>query len=162
MNETAPVLKYSSTTITNKRIKEELNLDSVVMSRWDLFMQRSNFRSDLISLRYRKLKFYCRYNVNNIKEKVVEGKIGYLVQSQLERAKLRRPPQSMMSVRQAFDKEKFNFTKIDESKELVCELVNEDRPSDLRDILIINVSPCVRGHSLLVPHVESCLPQVYD
>ena len=91
------------------------------------------------------LWYLLRYNTNNIKERVVEGKLGYLAQSQLERARLRRPPQSMMSIKQKFDKEKFNFNKIDESKELVCQLVNTDRESKQveRDILIINVSPIV-------------------
>ena len=88
--------------------------------------------------------------------------MGYLVQSQLERARLRRPPQSMMSIKQQFDKEKFNFNKIDESKELVCQLVNTDREAEQveRDILIINVSPIERGHCLLVPQVEAGLQQV--
>ena len=103
-----------------------------------------------------------RYNTDNIKERVVEGKLGYLAQSQLERARLRRPPQSMMSIKQEFDKDKFNFNKIDESKELVCQLVNTDRESKQveRDILIINVSPIDRGHCLLVPRVEAGLQQV--
>ena len=103
-----------------------------------------------------------RYNTDNIKERVVEGKLGYLAQSQLERARLRRPPQSMMSIKQEFDKDRFNFNKIDESKELVCQLVNTDRESKQveRDILIINVSPIDRGHCLLVPQVEAGLQQV--
>ena len=103
-----------------------------------------------------------RYNTDTIMEKVVEGKLGFLAQSQLNRARLRRPPQSMLSLKQEFDKEKFNFNKIDESKELVCQLVNKDRVNRQveRDIIIINVSPIDRGHSLLVPHVEAGLPQV--
>ena len=104
--------------------------------------------------------FPLRYNTDNIKEKVVEGKLGYLVQSQLERARLRRPPQSMMSIRQAFDEHKFNFNKIDESRELVCQLINKDRREEQRDILIINVSPVGRGHCLLVPQVGAGLQQV--
>merc|ERR1719483_1007920 len=57
--------------------------------------------------------------------------------------------------------QKFNFNKIDESKELVCQLVNKDRARQMeRDILIINVSPADNGHSLLVPQVEAGLPQV--
>ena len=105
--------------------------------------------------------FLFRYNSNTIKEKEVEGRLEYLAQCQLNRAKLRRPPQSMLSIKQKFDKEKFNFNKIDESKELVCQLVNKDRARQMeRDILIINVSPADNGHSLLVPQVEAGLPQV--
>eukprot|EP00090_Calanus_glacialis_P018173 TRINITY_DN2818_c0_g1_i1.p1 TRINITY_DN2818_c0_g1~~TRINITY_DN2818_c0_g1_i1.p1 ORF type:complete len:346 (+),score=156.72 TRINITY_DN2818_c0_g1_i1:98-1135(+) len=144
--EQHPVVRYSTSELCNKGIVDSLELDKVVLERWDRFMQEGNFR----------------YNTDNIKERVVEGKLGYLAQSQLERARLRRPPQSMMSIKQEFDKDKFNFNKIDESKELVCQLVNTDRESKQveRDILIINVSPIDRGHCLLVPQVEAGLQQV--
>jgi len=81
---------------------------------------------------------------------------------QLERARLRRPPQSMMSINQKFDINKFNFNKISEENEMVCELINGDRANNLtaRDIMIINVSPVGRGHCLLVPQVEGCYQQV--
>jgi GDP-D-glucose phosphorylase len=100
--------------------------------------------------------------VDTITERVLEGKLGYLVQSQINRATLRRPPQNMLFIKQEFDNEKFNFNKIDESKELLCQLVNSDRLSRQvdRDILIINVSPIDRGHCLLVPQVGAGLPQV--
>ena len=111
---------------------------------------------------FSNLWYLFRYNTNNIKERVVEGKLGFLVQYLLERATLRRQPQSMMSIKQEFDEDKFNFNKIDESKELVCQLVNTDRDSKPveRDILIINVSPIDHGHCLLVPQVEAGLKQV--
>jgi len=139
------LVEYSSSELGDKTIISKLDLDSVVMDRWNMFMQKG----------------YFRYNSNTIKEKVVEGRLEYLAQCQLNRAKLRRPPQSMLSIKQKFDKEKFNFNKIDESKELVCQLVNKDRARQMeRDILIINVSPADNGHSLLVPQVEAGLPQV--
>jgi len=139
-------VKYTCSVLSDRAMSGMVELDKVVLGRWDKFMEEGNFR----------------YNVNNIKEKVVEGKMGYLVQSQLERARLRRPPQSMMNIKQEYDREKFNFNKIDESKELVCQLINTDRKSKEgeRDILIINVSPIDRGHCLLVPQVEAELQQV--
>jgi len=137
-------LEYTEKVLGDEVISNTLGLDKMVLDRWDKFMEEGNFR----------------YNTNNIKEKVIEGKLGYLVQSQLERARLRRPPQSMMSIRQAFDEQKFNFNKIDESKELVCQLINKDRSEDHRDVLIINVSPVGRGHCLLVPQVGAGLQQV--
>eukprot|EP00092_Neocalanus_flemingeri_P012273 GFUD01013229.1.p1 GENE.GFUD01013229.1~~GFUD01013229.1.p1 ORF type:complete len:156 (-),score=67.96 GFUD01013229.1:315-782(-) len=142
MKQQHPVVEYSTSELVDKGKQE---LDEVVLTRWDLFMQRGHFR----------------YNTDTITEKVVEGDLGYVAQSQLNRAKLRRPPQSMMTLKQEFDKEKFNFNKIDESKELLCQLVNKDRVSRQgeRDILITNVSPISRGHSLLVPQVEAGLPQ---
>merc|ERR1711970_1441568 len=84
-----PVLEYTDKVLGDEVISNTLGLDKMVLYRWDKFMEEGNFR----------------YNTNNIKEKVIEGKLGYLVQSQLERARLRRPPQSMMSIRQAFDEQ---------------------------------------------------------
>jgi len=139
-----PVFEYRDKVLRDKGKFNTPGLDEMVLNRWDRFMEEGNFR----------------YNTDNIKEKVVEGKLGYLVQSQLERARLRRPPQSMMSIRQAFDEHKFNFNKIDESRELVCQLINKDRREEQRDILIINVSPVGRGHCLLVPQVGAGLQQV--
>ena len=103
-----------------------------------------------------------RYNPSSVKERILEGDKAYLVQMQLERARLRRPPQSMMSINQKFDINKFNFNKISEENEMVCELINGDRANNLtaRDIMIINVSPVGRGHCLLVPQVEGCYQQV--
>ena len=140
------VVLYSINELGDKGMAGMLELDKVVLARWDMFMQKGSFR----------------YNTDTIQEKVVEGKLGYLAQSQLSRARLWRPPQSMLSPKQEFDKEKFNFNKIDESKELVCQLVNKDRMSRQvkRDIIIINVSPIDRGHCLLVPNVDAGLPQV--
>ena len=71
----------------------------------------------------------------------------------------------MTSLRQKFNPDQFNFTKIQKEKELVCQLRNEDNcsksPLSAGDIVIINVSPIDLGHCLLVPQTEACLPQVY-
>ena len=76
----------------------------------------------------------------------------------------------MTSVCQKFNPEKFNFTKINREKELVCELDNigdncrsrsdKSELSRAKDCVIINVSPIDLGHCLLVPQPDSCLPQV--
>ena len=66
----------------------------------------------------------------------------------------------MHSLTQKPDPTKFNFTKVDESKELVFVLKNLDKAQDQgRSILLINVSPIDEGHCLLVPNVEALLPQ---
>ena len=74
----------------------------------------------------------------------------------------------MTSVCQKFNPEKFNFTKINKEKELVCELYNtgdncgdKSELSRGKDCVIINVSPIDLGHCLLVPQPDSCLPQVF-
>ena len=68
----------------------------------------------------------------------------------------------MHSLTQQPDPAKFNFTKVDELKELVFELKNLDEKEEKengRNILLINVSPIDQGHCLLVPNVEALLPQ---
>ena len=67
----------------------------------------------------------------------------------------------MHSLKQQPDPLKFNFTKVDELKELVFELKNLDDKEQHggRNVLLINVSPIDEGHCLLVPNVEAVLPQ---
>ena len=67
----------------------------------------------------------------------------------------------MNSLTQQPDPAKFNFTKVDEFKELVFVLKNLDEKEQdlLRNVLLINVSPIDEGHCLLVPNVEYLLPQ---
>ena len=69
--------------------------------------------------------------------------------------------QAMHSLTQQPDPAKFNFTKVDELKELVFELKNHDEEKQKhgRNVLLINVSPIDQGHCLLVPNVEALLPQ---
>lgn len=55
----------------------------------------------------------------------IPGQIGYLAQFNSYRASQRRQPQAMMCVRQAFDGLKFNFNKVDVSKELVFQVLQE-------------------------------------
>jgi len=66
----------------------------------------------------------------------------------------------MSSVRQEFDTNKFNFTKIDEDKEVLYQLKRKDKERNWKDLLIINVSPIATNHTLLVPQVHHKLPQV--
>jgi len=129
-------------------IENKLNIDNIILSRWKTFMEHGNFR----------------YNIDSIREKILPGKFRFLVQFQPNRSTNRRTPQNMTSVRQKFNPDQFNFTKINKEKELVCELHNGDNfcksPLSARDIVIINVSPIDLGHCLLVPQTESCLPQI--
>ena len=68
----------------------------------------------------------------------------------------------MTSVLQEFNADKFNFTKVNKEKEVVAVLSKSTECSSLtsKDVIIINVSPIDLGHCLLVPQLESCLPQV--
>ena len=79
---------------------------------------------------------------------------------QIDRAKSRRPPDSMDRVSAPFDPDKFNFTKIDFDKESIFELrTDPEDPADC-DFVVLNVSPVEFGHSLLVPNLWDKLPQV--
>lgn len=138
-----------------------------------------------------------------------------MAQCQLNRSVLRRPPQAMEGLKQAFDPNKFNFNLICPEKELICILQREgqlkERKSSVKkssarkgkvdvgdfdyensgdssplpdfdyedvvteeyiknnadergtggeDRIISNVSPIDLGHSLLLPSVDLCQPQV--
>ena len=99
-----------------------------------------------------------RYNIDKVLEKVLPGRFSFLVQYQPNRSSNRRPPQSMRSVLQEFNADQFNFTKVNKEKEVVAVLRHSrEGPAD---VIIINVSPIDLGHCLLVPQLESCLPQV--
>ena len=63
----------------------------------------------------------------------------------------------MYSLAQQPDPAKFNFNKVDKSKEKVFVFKNLD--SSAESLLLINVSPIDIGHCLLVPHIEKVLPQ---
>ena len=63
----------------------------------------------------------------------------------------------MYSLAQQPDPAKFNFNKVDKSKEQVFVFKNLD--SSAESLLLINVSPIDKGHCLLVPNIEKLLPQ---
>ena len=42
--EQHPVVRYSTSELGNKGIVDSLELDKVVLERWDRFMQEGNFR----------------------------------------------------------------------------------------------------------------------
>lgn len=123
------------------------NFDDQVLKAWDNFMKLGYFRYPLETY---------------VPSRVIPGKFGYIAQLQLNRVTQRRPPQSMLHLQQPFDPNLFNFTKIKDEKELIFEMQKKGKNGKAcgRDVLITNVSPLEYGHCLLVPSVESCLPQV--
>ena len=151
-------------------IENQLNIDNLILSRWNAAMNNGYFRfvfvplaEKLISNFGSKEDYSCRYSIDSVREKILPGKFRFLVQYQPNRSTNRRPPQNMTSVSQEFNPDKFNFTRINREKELVCELRNKDcdkSSAEARDVVIINVSPIDLGHCLLVPELELCRPQV--
>jgi len=123
------------------------NFDRRLQDKWNCYMARGLFKYSLSRPETRKLA----------------GKFGYLAQLQLNRVSLRRQPQSITSLKQPFDQDQFNFTKINEDNELIFQLKAKEAhesPDLGRDLLITNVSPLEYGHCLLVPQVDKGLPQV--
>ena len=57
---------------------------------------------------------------------------------------------------ESFDQNKFNFNKVRGDEEVLAVLQDGDEQSHR---ILVNVSPLMFGHGLLVPFAEQCLPQ---
>ncbi|XP_002735196.1 GDP-D-glucose phosphorylase 1-like [Saccoglossus kowalevskii] len=132
--------------------------DNQLRSRWDYAVKNG----------------YFRYTLDSLKTRIIDGDLKYVAQLNMKRATERRKPQVIKSVSQPFNPDLFNFLKI-KKQEILLELcpqqitdgevaiaTNGDEDTMLSDthIIIINVSPLEYCNVLLVPSVESCLPQV--
>ncbi|GIX94298.1 GDP-D-glucose phosphorylase 1 [Caerostris extrusa] len=110
-----------------------------------------------------------RYEVGDLRTKILPGNFNFIVQLNVKRAIERRKPQLISDIVMPFDNEKFHFGKVKE-KEIIFiiqpqhwfESKLENTKEDSKHILLINVSPLEFGHSLLVPHVDKCSPQVLN
>ncbi|XP_045680798.1 GDP-D-glucose phosphorylase 1 [Phyllostomus hastatus] len=103
-----------------------------------------------------------RYCLGELQTQTLPGAVGFVAQLNVERGVQRRAPQSIGSMRQAFDPKQFNFTKIRPGEVLFRLHRKPDVPGALQqeDILVmINVSPLEWGHVLLVPEPALGLPQ---
>ncbi|XP_012499181.1 PREDICTED: GDP-D-glucose phosphorylase 1 [Propithecus coquereli] len=103
-----------------------------------------------------------RYCLGDLQTRTLPGAVGFVAQLNVERGVQRRRPQNIKSVRQPFDPEQFNFSKIRPGEVLFRLHRGPDLPSALQreDILVvINVSPLEWGHVLLVPEPARGLPQ---
>jgi len=99
------------------------------------------------------------YNLDQVKTRIVPGKMQYVLQLNLLRASKRRPPQYIPMVNTPFDPAKFNFLKVDKKEVIHAMVYNSGNQSESAVPLIINVSPLAEGHVLLVPDIEKCIPQ---
>ncbi|KAH7730040.1 hypothetical protein AAVH_02528 [Aphelenchoides avenae] len=113
---------------------------------WDAAKSRKVFNYDL----------NCMY-------KLLEGQYNFSIQLNVERGTLRRKPMRFQNIRQPFNHLRWNFTKL-KPDEILYLLRCLDKPytDDVLDthVLCVNASPLERGHSLVVPSVGKCLPQV--
>lgn len=98
-----------------------------------------------------------RYNLGDLQTRILPGPHRFVAQLNPLRATQRRQPQEILSIRQEFSSELFNFNKV-KPEEVVLELVKDSESS--RVVVLVNVSPLEFGHCLLVPDPSRCLPQV--
>lgn len=91
------------------------------------------------------------YDLDDLTSRQLTGRFGFVVQLNAKRDTLRRPPDTIQDIRQPFDEEKFNFTKVGGDEILLRR--NED-------VVAVNVSPIEDCHSLVIPKVNDRLPQI--
>lgn len=104
-------------------------------------------------------KGYFRYRLNIKHSKILPGKYSFLAQLSTDRHVNRRVPEEITCISQPFDATKFNFTKV-KNEEYLFEIKNKSAADFVGHFIIINVSPLEYGHTLLLPALFSCLPQV--
>ncbi|XP_028406385.1 GDP-D-glucose phosphorylase 1-like [Dendronephthya gigantea] len=117
--------------------------DEEVMKRWDNAMDSGCFK----------------YNLNSVERRIIPGKYNFVAQLNEKRFTQRRAPQSITSLKQPYNSEKFNFTKIPK-KEVLLSLCGRKDESLGGNIVVINVSPLEYGNILFVPDVDGQFPQV--
>ncbi|XP_050406341.1 GDP-D-glucose phosphorylase 1 isoform X2 [Patella vulgata] len=131
--------------------------DDLLRNGWDKAMEEGVFR----------------YTMGHLETKILDGPKQYVAQLNVKRATDRRQPQNITSLNQPFNPDTFNFTKIKETEILLTinntddekssnnkEIKNCLTPVQDRNLIIVNISPLEYGHVLVVPQVDSCLPQI--
>ncbi|CAG9532476.1 unnamed protein product [Cercopithifilaria johnstoni] len=120
--------------------------EDVLISRWEDAKKRKLLNYDL----------NCMY-------KLLEGDFNFSVQLNVERGERRRKPMHFRAVREPFNNLRWNFTKLKEN-EILLYLQRKDHlpSSDPLDfhVVAVNAAPLARGHSLLLPYMNRCAPQV--
>ncbi|KAI6220804.1 hypothetical protein M3Y95_01035100 [Aphelenchoides besseyi] len=132
----------------SERRFSETNFAQKLRSQWDESQQRGAINYDL----------NCMY-------KLLDGDFNFSMQLNVERATMRRKPMRFQSICQPFNSHRWNFTKL-KAQEILFYIRCSDRPisDDPLDqhALCVNASPLERGHSLLVPSLSKCLPQIMN
>ncbi|EGW06016.1 GDP-D-glucose phosphorylase 1 [Cricetulus griseus] len=153
-----PDFVYGQKDLAGKGVQWPRNAGSTLDS-----LPRSRFDSALCSAWKQRVELgLFRYRLEDLQTQILPGSVGFVAQLNIERGVQRRPPQNIKSVRQEFDPEQFNFTKI-RPGEVLFRLQREPNgpaASKQEDIfVVINVSPLEWGHVLLVPEPAHGLPQ---
>lgn len=121
-------------------------LKELLMSRWEAAKEKKVFNYDL----------NCMY-------RFLPGDFNFSIQLNVERGQLRRKPMRFHAVREPFNHLRYNFTKLDQN-EILLYLRCKDRPYNDdpldRHLVAVNNSPLERGHSLVIPSINHCMPQI--
>ncbi|XP_072348821.1 GDP-D-glucose phosphorylase 1 [Scyliorhinus torazame] len=150
----APVFSYSERDLIRSGVRwggaAGSRFDAALRSAWDQRMSAGCFRYRLPSA--------------GLPSRRLPGPRRFLAQLNPQRATERRPPQDIRSLRQPFEPERFNFTRIP-AREVVFRLRREagaeaGAEAQAEAVLVINVSPLERGHVLLLPEAARGLPQL--
>ncbi|KAK8754541.1 hypothetical protein OTU49_016660 [Cherax quadricarinatus] len=112
------------------------------------------------------------YKVDDVETKLLAGKYKFVVQMNANRKIMKRKSQNILNVVQPFEPECFNFTKI-KTEEILTNLHYEQNSPKTVDTVgkgtavlegsvVINNAPICSNHSLLVPFLDQCQPQVLN
>ncbi|KAK3874665.1 hypothetical protein Pcinc_020413 [Petrolisthes cinctipes] len=112
-----------------------------------------------------------KYSVEGVQTKVLPGKYQIVTQMNANRKSMKRTPAHISKVKQSFDDDKFNFTKIQSGEQLlhliyiphtseVTDSSDNTKNQSVKGSVVINNAPICTSHSLLVPELSQCLPQV--
>uniref|UniRef100_A0AC34FLI5 GDP-D-glucose phosphorylase 1 n=1 Tax=Panagrolaimus sp. ES5 TaxID=591445 RepID=A0AC34FLI5_9BILA len=112
-----------------------------------------------------KNKNVFNYNLNCM-YKLLDGDFDLSVQLNTERGTLRRKPMRFRSIKEPFNHLRWNFTKL-LPDEILYKMRCLDKPYsedvlDTTHIMAVNASPLERGHTLVIPSMNKCLPQVLN
>ncbi|KAF1751290.1 hypothetical protein GCK72_017844 [Caenorhabditis remanei] len=118
----------------------------------------------LLHERWENAKQYNAFNYSlNCMYKCLDGKYDLSMQLNIERGDLRRKPMHFKNIKEPFNHLRFNFTKLHDNEILFYLKCDSDPisndPLD-RHLVAVNASPLERDHSLIVPSVNKCNPQV--
>ncbi|XP_048828382.1 GDP-D-glucose phosphorylase 1 [Brienomyrus brachyistius] len=124
-----------------------------------------------------------RYHLGDLQTRILPGGSQFVIQLNIKRGQERRKPQEILSIRQSFDPNQFNFNKIS-ANEIIFEMSKENtiephsgphlkdgrghschdssKSGLVRMLVVINVSPLEFGHCLFIPNPTQCLPQILN
>ena len=93
-----------------------------------------------------------------LRRRIVPGQFGLVTEHEPSLFALKRPATVTQKVDmdEPFDGSKFHFNKVKGDEEVLAVLHDGD---EQRHRILVNVSPLMFGHGLLVPFAEQCLPQ---